>query len=879
MFVVFLIWVKMIEDEEVNEEIRESAEEELIVEGRTIYEAQQPQNTGPCYLLSVTYSGDKGSALVKLYDPESKKIYYWYDNSGHKPYFYTDIPPDELRKDPRVIGHKGFDHFERVELYDALRDRKVIMTKIVTKDPLSVGGARGALRDIVIRNWESKIRYHHCYIYDRQLIPGLAYRIVNGNLVLIKPMLPKEMEDELIKRVLSPEEFEEEYVDALIEWASILSYPIVDIKRVALDIEVLMETKNTLPDPEEARLPVIAVSAVGNDGLKVVHILRRNNVPNGDKKEILNGVEVKFYDNERDLLMDVFKIIASYPMVLTFNGDAFDLNYLWHRAIKLGIPKEKIPIILTRDSAMVVPGIHIDLYKFFANRAIKVYAFGNKYKDEDLDAISNALLGKGKIKIDRNVNELSYNELAAYCLHDSELTLELTTFNNNLVIVLMLLLARVSKLPLEDVTRLGVSKWVQSLFYFEHRRRGYLIPNKEEIKSVKGEATTSAVIKGKKYMGAKVIEPVPGVHFNVIVLDFASLYPSILKVWNLSYETIRCPHEECRVKRPIPDTPHWVCTKKRGLTSIIIGVLRDLRVNWYKPKSKDKNLPQDLRFQFNVVQSAMKVILNASYGVFGAEIFELYCPPMAESTTAIGRHYIDNTMEKAEKLGLKILYGDTDSLFLYNPPKNQLETLIKWAEEELKSDLDVDKVYRYVSFSNRKKNYFGILEDGNFEVKGLKGKKRDTPDFLKESFKEVINILSQVKTPDDFEHAKQQLWEIIDEQYRMLKGRRIPLDKLAIRAQLGKDPEHYDKTTPQHVKAALMLKKYNVPVRKGMTITFVKVNKGDINVMPVQLARIDEIDVDKYIEHMKTVYEQLLDALGIDFETLLGKRSLEGFIN
>jgi len=49
--------------------------------------------------------------------------------------------------------------------------------------------------------------------------------------------------------------------------------------------------------------------------------------------------------------------------------------------------------------------------------------------------------------------------------------------------------------------------------------------------------------------------------------------------------------------------------------------------------------------------------------------------------------------------------------------------------------------------------------------------------------------------------------------------------------------------------------------------------------MPVQLARIDEIDIDKYIEHMKTVYEQLLDALGIDFETLLGKRSLEGFIN
>ncbi|MGB9728607.1 MAG: DNA-directed DNA polymerase I [Thermoprotei archaeon] len=869
----------MDEEEEFTEESEEREEEEILVKGKTIYEAPQPQNTGPCYLLSVVYDGEKGRALVKLYDPESKKIYFWYDNSGHKPYFYTDISPDDLRKNVKVIGHKGFDHFERVELYDTLRDRKVMMTKIIAKDPLSVGGTKGSLREIITRNWEAKIRYHHCYIYDRQLIPGLVYRIVNGNLVSVNAMLSKEMEDELIKKVLSPNELEDfEYVDALIEWASILSYPIVDIKRVALDIEVLMETKNTLPDVEEARLPVIAVSVVSNDGLKVVHILRRNNVPNDDKKVEVNDADIKFYDNERDLLMDVFKVIADYPMVLTFNGDAFDLNYLWHRAIKLGIPKEKIPIMLTRDAAMVVPGVHVDLYKFFSNRAIKVYAFSNKYKDEDLDAISNALLGKGKVKIDKVVNELSYNELAAYCLHDAELTLELTTFNNNLVIVLMLLLARISRLPLEDVTRLGVSKWVQSLFYFEHRRRGYLIPNREEIISVKGGATTAAVIKGKKYMGAKVIEPVPGVHFNVIVLDFASLYPSILKVWNLSYETIRCSHDECKIKRPIPDTPHWVCTKKRGLTSILIGVIRDLRVNWYKPKSKDKSLPQEVRFQFNVVQSAMKVILNASYGVFGAEIFALYCPPMAESTTAIGREYIDSTMKRAEELGLKILYGDTDSLFIYNPNKSQLETLIKWAEDELKSDLDVDKVYRYVSFSNRKKNYFGILSDGTFEVKGLKGKKRDTPDFLKESFKNVVDILSKVNTPDDFEHAKEQLWKIVSEQYHMLKGRRIPLDKLAIRAQLGKDPEKYDKNTPQHVKAALMLKRHGVPVKKGMTITFVKVNRSDTNVMPVQLARIDEIDVDKYIDHMKTVYEQLLDALGIDFETLLGKGSLEGFI-
>ena len=65
-----------------------------------------------------------------------------------------------------------------------------------------------------------------------------------------------------------------------------------------------------------------------------------------------------------------------------------------------------------------------------------------------------------------------------------------------------------------------------------------------------------------------MIEPIEGVHFDVTVMDFASLYPSIIKVNNLSYETVRCPHEECK-ENSIPGTAHWACTKKNGLTSLI----------------------------------------------------------------------------------------------------------------------------------------------------------------------------------------------------------------------------------------------------------------------------------------------------------------------
>lgn len=822
------------------------------------------------YLISVNYDGEKGCAVLKLYDPKKGIIKLWHDNTGHKPYFYTDLTPTEIRKIPEVISHKGFIDAHEVKLYDVLNDREVVLTKVIVSDPLSVGGRKDSLREIIKRHWEANIRYHLCYIYDRELIPGLPYEINDGKLVPVKGQLDKYSEDMLLEKVTQTlEGSDTEYLDYLFEWAKILNYPLTSIRRIAIDIEVLMPELKSLPDPSKAKESVIAIAVASNDGLKRVLLLKRGGLKEGPSR--IGDIELIYYTSEKRMLQDAFEIIKKYPMVVTFNGDSFDLRYLYHRALKLGISREDIPIGLSRDEAFVEPGVHLDLYKFFSNRAIKVYAFGNRYKSEDLNTLAETLLGKGKIEFVGQINELNYEDLAKYCFNDAELTLELTTFNDDLVMKLIQLLMRISKLPLEDVTRLGVSKWVQSLLYYELRRKKCLIPNAEDILAVKGKAVSSALIKGKKYMGARVIEPRPGLYFDVIVLDFASLYPSIIKAWNLSFETVNCPHSECKNNK-VPDLPHWVCKRKQGISKLLIGTLRDLRVLWYKPLSKDESLPKDVKFTYKVIQAAMKVILNAAYGVFGSENFALYCPPMAESITAIGRYCIDETLKKAEEMGMQVLYGDTDSLFIHKPTQEKMETLIKWAVDKLKIDLEVDKIYRYVSFSERKKNYFGILEDGSYDVKGLKGKKRDTPDFLRESFNKVIKILSNIYTIDDFEKAKVELSNLIESQYKALKSRRIPLDKLAIRVQLSKSPEKYTKTTPPHVKAAVMLQNYNINVGKGMTIAYVKVKNG---VKPLMLARADEIDVNKYIEHMRTVYEQLLDALGIDFDTLIGRKKEE----
>ncbi|WP_420888017.1 DNA polymerase domain-containing protein [Candidatus Nitrosotenuis chungbukensis] len=209
---------------------------------------------------------------------------------------------------------------------------------------------------------------------------------------------------------------------------------------------------------------------------------------------------------------------------------------------------------------------------------------------------------------------------------------------------LLVVISRIARMPIDDIARMGVSQWIRSLLYYEHRHRNALIPRREEIDAKSQGVLNDAVIKDKKYRGGLVVDPTEGIHFNVTVMDFASLYPSIIKVRNLSYETVRCPHEECK-KNTIPDTNHWVCTKYNGITSLLIGSLRDLRVNYYKSLSK-KAKTEEQRQLYTVVSQALKVILNASYGVMGAEIFPLYFLPAAEATTAIGRYIIMETIKK-----------------------------------------------------------------------------------------------------------------------------------------------------------------------------------------------------------------------------------------
>ncbi len=573
------------------------------------------------------------------------------------------------------------------------------------------------------------------------------------------------------------------------------------------------------------------------------------------------------------MIFDAFKIMDEFPFVLTYNGDDFDLPFLYNRAERLGIKKVDNPLYMMRDSATLKRGVHLDLYRTLSNRSFQIYAFSQSYTDFSLNSVSKALLGKEKIDYGIDLKDLSLYQTANYCYNDALLTYELTSFNHDLLMNLLVIIARIGRMPIDDIARLGVSQWIRSLLYYEHRQRNALIPRREDLQRRSEGVMSDAVIKDKKYRGGLVVDPKEGIHFDVVVMDFASLYPSIIKVKNLSYETVRCSHEECK-KNTIPQTNHWMCSKRNGITSIIIGSLRDLRVNYYKSLSKKETLSEEQRQQYTVVSQALKVILNASYGVMGAEIFPLYFLPAAEATTAIGRHTILETIKKCEEIGIEVLYGDTDSIFIKKPSEQQIQNVIEQAKKDHGVDLEIDKVYRYCVLSKRKKNYLGVTKDGKVDVKGLTGKKSHTPAFIKKLFYELLDILSKVQTMNDFDSAKKEISLKIANCAKKVQEKDIPLEDLTFNVMLSKAPSEYVKTIPQHIRAARQLESIR-EIKKGDKISYVKIlNKPGVK--PLELAKKEEIDSKKYMEFMESTLDQITSSMDLDFDTILGKPKQTG---
>ena len=423
------------------------------------------------------------------------------------------------------------------------------------------------------------------------------------------------------------------------------------------------------------------------------------------------------------------------------------------------------------------------------------------------------------------------------------------------------LLSRIANLPLNRTYQnYSVSDWIRSMLNSYYRTHNILIPNPEELKL--GDT--------RKYVtGALALGPEAGTYFNMHVLDFESLYPGCIDVFNLSYETIQCPHLECK-KNLVPGQPNiHVCTKRRGIYSALVGAIRDLRLQHYKPQKGEENTASNM----SAASRVLKLFLVSCYGVT-IRIHGLASPLLGEAITAYGRHVLQSTWDLAKSMGLRPKYGDTDSVFLDDPTAEETWKLIQEVGSKFRLQLAYDRVYSVCVLSTIKA-YFGILPTGEPEIKGLAIAKSNSPRFFQQTFQQCLTQLAQGRrSPSDFETAKQQMPEIVNEAVRSLRERAVSLADLEYHVELREDPQEKvkSKRLPQPYQAAWLLTKQGKAPSRGETIGFVKVlpfrlQGRQFTVKPTSQANPKEIDVDDYALSLYASLSQAFDPMNIKLTT------------
>lgn len=444
------------------------------------------------------------------------------------------------------------------------------------------------------------------------------------------------------------------------------------------------------------------------------------------------------------------------------------------------------------------------------------------------------------------------------------------------------MLARIANIPFQRALKSrSVSDWIRSMLHTSYRHLDILIPNPEEL--TLGHTP-------HRVEGALTIAPTPGVYYNMTVVDFESLYPSLIDRYNLSYETMNCGHAECQ-SNLVPDEPHYVCKHRRGIFSALIGALKDLRIHWFKPLSRQKDILEEERKKAQIISDLLKFLLVSSGGVT-IRIHGLASPPLAESMMAYGRWSLRNSWDYAVEKGMRPIYGDTDSLFLDQPTPDQINWLIGKVKDELGLILAVDVVYPLCVFSSAKKAYFGMLPDGTPDIKGITLGKSSTPPRFRQIFLEAVKPLVGIDSSKKLVQVGPKIIEILQQEISKFRQREFTVEDLEYRVKLWRADKERRKGLglAQPYQALEQLKDKGVKVKKRDEIGFVKVKPfrygaRTFSVKPTRMATRNEIDVPDYIRKLDMAFEQVLGPMQIEFprkqsrglETFLSDKSHEPF--
>ncbi|MGE5350796.1 MAG: DNA polymerase II [Acidobacteriota bacterium] len=617
-------------------------------------------------------------------------------------------------------------------------------------------------------------------------------------------------------------------------------------KTISIDIETGIK---------DGTLYSIAAHLSGRQGEeKVVFML-------GD--EVDDNGELRLYKTEKDLLKNFlywFKS-ADPDIIIGWHVIGFDLMFLENKARDL-----QLPFDISRGTGR--PRLtERKMGGYFAYIPGRVVLDGPptlrsafySFEDFKLETVAQELLGKGKTiapdedkigEIERYFSE-DKHKLAEYNLQDAVLVTEI--FSKTGLIDLCVKRSQISGLMMDQL-----SKMTQAFdnFYLPRlHRAGFVAPDSNDIKAQENLA------------GGYVIDPRPGIYDNVIVMDYKSLYPSIIETFKIDPLSMILSEENTIL------TPGgYNFSKTRHILPEYIGSLMLKRAK--AKKSKNKHLAQ-----------AIKILMNSFYGVMGAYGCRFFHPYLPNAITSTGQWLLLESKKFFEEKGYEIVYGDTDSLFvkLKNGEGEKADVLgeelaqkmnLYWKERiekefSLESFLEIEFEKHYSRFiltparggeMGAKKRYAGLIRSegkSSLEFTGMEIVRSDWTRLAKEFQQELYSRIFNEEDAGDW------IRNFVDE-----VNHGIHDEKLVYRKRLRKDVDLYTKNTPPHVKAARLTNTSSGIIRYVMT------KRGPV---PIELDHRD-YDYQHYIDkQIKPIADSVLGLLGQSFDTLFKPTQLNFF--
>eukprot|EP00737_Agarophyton_chilense_P002055 gb/GEZJ01002327.1/.p1 GENE.gb/GEZJ01002327.1/~~gb/GEZJ01002327.1/.p1 ORF type:complete len:1512 (-),score=223.04 gb/GEZJ01002327.1/:5194-9117(-) len=372
--------------------------------------------------------------------------------------------------------------------------------------------------------------------------------------------------------------------------------------------------------------------------------------------------------------------------------------------------------------------------------------------------------------------------------------------------------------------------------------------------------------KKPQYSGGLVLEPVRGLYDRyVLQLDFNSLYPSIIQEFNICFTTlhldeVRDQDETNRIVNAMGsqgNEPHGASTALRSILpvpnrSIPEGVLPRVLRRLVEQRKQVKKLLKEERQragketlraqQLDIRQLAIKLTANSLYGCLGFEGGRFYARPLAEMVTSQGRHTLQTTVDLArDTFNVKVIYGDTDSLFVYTGMDDIDE--VRKLGTELKRDvnkkyrtleIEIDAIYRKMLLL-RKKKYAALKvidpcnpEKTVREVKGIDLVRHDWCDLSHDASDHFLDQVfhNQSANIDD---AVGNILSYLSDLSSRVKNNEVSLSKYVITRALNKRPQDYPEghSTPHVAVATRLIKKEKRVIRPGEYIKYVICTSGD----------------------------------------------------